>query len=380
LQQALALLLSLCLALFVGDAVLSFVDQTLTSLIDVRIFSGLRALVALAALVSGIGLYVLMGLTSAVPKRLFLIVALFSPLSLLALIPFVIYQTRWLDMLGWGVTVLQVTLAIILVYRTAGGLHWPLIKPDMLGKPRFSWLYTGGFVAANLVVLLPLTLAYIFLCTSLAIGHYSEGFVSLRPSGLLVQTRHYVDQGGKTVDLVPMSHIADSRFYHQVTSSFPSNSVVLMEGVSDRYSLLTNRLTYKRAAKKLGLAEQQQEFKPTEDVEWASADVDVSDFSKQTIGFLNMVSLLYQKGLTHETLPILFQPTPPGFQELLIDDVLHKRNQHVLKEIDRHLTEREHVVIPWGAAHMPGIAHELEQRGFHLTKTHTIPAISFRSK
>ena len=251
LQQALALLLSLCLALFVGDAVLSFLDQTLAELFGLHILSGLRSLVALAAFVSGIGVYALVGLTPAVPKRLFLIVALFSPLSLLAFIPLVIYQTRWLDLFGWGITVLQVTLAIVLIYRSAGGLRWPLIAPATLQKPCFSWLYTGSFFAVNLLVLLPLTLAYIFLCTSLAIGHYSEGFISLRPSGLLVQTRQYINQRGKTVDLVPMSHIGEARFYHEVTSSFPSNSLVLMEGVSDRYDLLTNRLTYKRAAKAL---------------------------------------------------------------------------------------------------------------------------------
>jgi len=379
LQQTLALLLSLCLGLFVADALLSFVDSTLAALVGSHILTPLRSLVALGAFLSGLGVYFLIGLTPSIPKRLFLIVALFSPLSLFALIPFVIYQTPWIELLGWGVTVLQVTFAIMLVYRTAGGLRWPLVTPGALSKPRFSWVYTGSFVAVNLFVLLPLLLVYIFFCTSAAIGRYSEGFITLRPSGLIVQARQYVDQRGKTVDLVPMSHIGDSKFYRQVTASFPTNSLILMEGVTDRFNLLTNRLTYKRAAKSLGLSEQQQEFKPTEVVHLVSADVDISDFSKDTVGFLNMVSLLYQKGLNYETLPILFRPTPPSFQEQLIDDILHKRNQHLVKELDEHLKEQEHVVIPWGAAHMPGIAHELEQRGFRVSKTRTMPAISFGS-
>src|SRR4051812_19463483 len=100
LRQALAILLSLCLALFVADAILSFLDETLGALVGLHFLTPLRSFIALLALVSGLGVYVLIGLTPAIPKRLFLIVALFSPLGLLALIPCVIFHTPWLGLIG----------------------------------------------------------------------------------------------------------------------------------------------------------------------------------------------------------------------------------------------------------------------------------------
>jgi hypothetical protein len=54
-----------------------------------------------------------------------------------------------------------------------------------------------------------------------------------------------------------MSHIGESEFYRGLSKSFPSNSISLMEGVSDTKGLLTNRISYKRMAASLGVAEQQ---------------------------------------------------------------------------------------------------------------------------
>jgi len=61
-----------------------------------------------------------------------------------------------------------------------------------------------------------------------------------------------------------MAHIGEADFYRKVSQSFPSNSIILMEGVTDRKSLITNEASYKRAAKSLGLVEQEEEFMPTQ--------------------------------------------------------------------------------------------------------------------
>jgi hypothetical protein len=34
-------------------------------------------------------------------------------------------------------------------------------------------------------------------------------------------------------------------------------------------------------------------------------------------------------------------------------------------------------MVPWGVAHMPGLAHEIEKYGFHLSETREITVIRF---
>ena len=119
------------------------------------------------------------------------------------------------------------------------------------------------FVLVNVFVLLPAVMVYVFLCAALAVDHFSEGFMALRPNGFSVQVRKYVRNDGKTIELFPMAHVADARFYQKVSQTFPTNSIILMEGVTDQKHLLTNEVNYARMAKALGLAEQQEEFEPT---------------------------------------------------------------------------------------------------------------------
>jgi hypothetical protein len=56
---------------------------------------------------------------------------------------------------------------------------------------------------------------------------------------------------------------------------------------------------------------------------------------------------------------------PPDFEKQLWDDILTKRNQHLLKIIESRLTLSDTIVVPWGAAHMPGLAKQIEKMGFH---------------
>jgi len=152
-----------------------------------------------------------------------------------------------------------------------------------------------------------------------------------------------------------------------------------MEGVSDNLNLLTNKITYRRMAASLGVAEQQKEFKPIQG-EWVRADVDVEQFSTNTIGFLNLVMRIHSQGFSAETVLPLIQYSPPAdFQQQLFDDLLRKRNRHLLEEIQARLSESEHIVVPWGAAHMPEIAREIQKAGFRLDATREYQPIRFGS-
>ena len=65
---------------------------------------------------------------------------------------------------------------------------------------------------------------------------------------------------------------------------------------------------------------------------------------------------IHSKGLNVATLVELMEYSPPpGFEKELFDDLLRKRNRHLLDEVKARLPETENIVVPWGAAHMPEI-------------------------
>ena len=200
---------------------------------------------------------------------------------------------------------------------------------------------------------------------------------NLHPDGLTVQAKKYVRNDGKTIQLFPMAHVADAGFYQQVAQTFPTNSVILMEGVTDKQNLLTNKLSYKRMAKSLGLSEQKKEFVPTRG-EMIRADVDVAQFSKQTIDFLNLVTLFHARGVNAATVLQLLQfVPPPDFEAGLFQDLLTKRNQRLLEEIQTQLPQTDNIMVPWGVSHMPGIAREIEKSGFRLDESQEYVVIRF---
>ena len=255
-----------------------------------------------------------------------------------------------------------------------------MVAEDRLGTRRFGWLNLISFLLLNVFVFLPVLIAYLGLCTSLAVGHFSDGFLALRTDGLTVQVRKYVRADGKMIELVPMAHVGDAAFYKKLTKSFPTNSLILMEGVTDDKNLITNKISYKKMAAALGLAEQHEEFKPST-IQTVRADVDVEQFSQNTIGILNLVMRIHAKGLNAEMVQTLLQFSPtPEVQAQLFDDLLTKRNQHLLGEIRDRLTESEMLIVPWGAAHMPGISKAIEKTGFRLTDTQEYMIIRFRGR
>jgi len=378
-RHLVALVLSLGLGLFLADALISAVDDSFILLFNVHILAVIRGIVGLFSVLVGLVIYVLMGITPIIPKRKFFPVALFSPLAALLALPFWIYFYGRIQLVIWAISVFQLFCAVAILGMAQGGLRFrmPLVSEERLNPRGFSWGNLFGFVAVNACVLLPVVAVYLFFCATLAVGHFSEGFVALHPGGISVQVRKYVRNDGKTVRLYPMAHVADRNFYQMISQSFPTNSTVLMEGVTDNEHLLTNHITYKRMAATLGLSEQQKEFKPSEE-QMERADVDVNVFTTNTIGFLNLVMRIHSKGLNAASLMELmtFSP-PPGFEKELFDDLLRKRNRHLLDEMKARLEETENIVVPWGAAHMPEIAREIQKDGFRLEESRDYTVIRF---
>jgi hypothetical protein len=378
-RQFFAILLSLCLALFLIDAVVSLVDDSLILFFGLHVFSVIRGLVAILALLMAVGLYGLMGLTPMVPKRLFLPIPLFCLVVMLAVFPIMIYCFGRIQQFAWGFSAGQVVLALGILCWAQGGprLRWPLVSVDQLGVRRFGWWNLSGFVLVNAFGLLPVVMVYLYLCATMAVDHFSEGFMTLRPNGFSVQVRKYVRTDGKTILLIPMAHVAEADFYRKVSQSFPSNSIILMEGVTDRQHLITTGTSYKRMAKALHMAEQHEEFKPSRG-EMVRADVDVEQFSTNTIDFINLVMFIHSKGMTPETVQKALQYSPPpDFQKQVFGDLLRKRNRHLLEEIHARLQQSDNIMVPWGVAHMPGIAKEIQKSGFKLDETREYTLIRF---
>jgi len=380
-RQLLALVLSVCLGLFLADGVISLVDDSLILFFDVHLLTGLRGIVFLFASLVAIVVYGLMGLTSMIPKRLFLPLTLFGLVAQLALLPILIYFHGRMQQAAWILSFCQVVVGLGILYWVQGGFkfRWPLVSGHQLEPRRFSWLNLSVFLLANAFLLVPAVLAYFVICTALALDHFSDGFIALRPHGLTVEVRKYVHNDGRTVLLVPMSHVGEPEFYHDLSQSFPTNSVILMEGVTDERNLLTNKITYQRMAASLGLAEQQREFKPPSR-EMVRADVDLVQFATNTIDLLNLSMLIHAKGVSPENLMKVMQYSPPlHFEEQILDDLLTKRNGRVVEEIHARNSKTETIIVPWGAAHMPGIAREIQKSGFRLQESRKFVAIQFGS-
>jgi hypothetical protein len=57
----------------------------------------------------------------------------------------------------------------------------------------------------------------------------------------------------------------------------------------------------------------------------------------------------------------------PQASETVVHDILTRRNERLLGEIEAALSDYERVVVPWGALHMPWIEREIERLGFERT-------------
>lgn len=381
-RQLMAFVLSLCLGFFLAGGVVSLVDDSLVLLLGLHRLTAVNGILGCLSYLLVALVYGLMVVTPVVPKRIFLPVALYIVLALLSVFPVLIYHREWLMQLDWVLSLGQVLLGLGLLFWLNGGfkLRWPIVEARQLGKRAFSWVNLSVFLLLNIFVFIPAIAAYLALCVNLALGHFTDGFVALRPAGLILQARKYVREDGKTILLFPMSHIAESDFYKSVSRSVSSNSVVLIEGVTDAKGLLTNGITYKRVAKSLGLAEQHDALVIRQG-ESVRADVDVQEFSPGTIDFLNVAGLVHSRGFNASTLLLLLQfSPPPDVEQQLFTDILLKRNEHLLKALRERLPESDDFIIPWGAVHMPGLAKEIQKSGFHLVETHEYVSIRFGRK
>src|SRR5882672_9454120 len=78
-RRLVAVILSLCLGLFLLDGVLSLADSVLVLAFNLHVLSAFRALFSWFCALSLVAVYVLIGITPLVPRRVFLPLTLFAP-------------------------------------------------------------------------------------------------------------------------------------------------------------------------------------------------------------------------------------------------------------------------------------------------------------
>lgn len=381
-RSLVALGLTLYLGLFLVDGLSSLADESLRWWAESAAWGGPRLVLSGMTALAGLGVYALMAVTPWIPKRRFVPLALFHPLTMLLLLPLAIVWLDRLQQVTWWLALGQLACGLVVARLCLGGwrFRWPMVAAAEVAGRFFTWRNTLGFLAVNVFLVVPLAAAGFVASLALAVRVGSDGFLQLTPRGLNVRACTYTREDGKHVQLIPMIHVGDASFYRELSESFPEEALILMEGVQDSRNLLTNRISYARMAHAAGLAEQAEFFRPS-GPQAVSADVDVEVFSAETLGVLNLVMLLHANGFNARTLEHLSQfVAPPGFERRVMDDLLTLRNRHLLGEIEGRLVEAQHLVVPWGAAHIPEIARELERLGFVPGPSEEFTAIQFGGK
>jgi hypothetical protein len=376
-RPVLTAVLNLALVIFLTSGLVSLSSDALFLVFQRQDLAVTAALGSLLLFLTGFILFGLMAFFPGIPKRYFIPVSLYLPVAAVASLPLLVYFKEHALLIVFGISLGQVMLGFLVVHRLQGGFKfsWPLVTGSHLTGKNFSWANLAGVILGGVFFVLPSLVLYMGLSAKLAIEHFTDGFVLVRSTGISMEVRNYTRGDGKKIMLVPMSHVGESTFYEDLSASFPENSVILMEGVSDSNKLLNTHSNYSKMASALGGVEQTKVFKPKGEI--VAADMDMSGFSPATVDLIKTAMLIHAQGVTRETLPIMMKPTPPGLEKQLMDDILTKRNQHLLGVIQERLPTSEVIVVPWGAAHMPEIHREIQKLGFEQVDSKEYLAIRF---
>jgi hypothetical protein len=225
------------------------------------------------------------------------------------------------------------------------------------------------------------------------------------PRGLFMAERVY-GRDNRTIRLAGMIHIGEKNYYDDLVGSIAGRTIVLAEGVSDDANRLQEKLDYGRVADFLGLTSQEkmpfrgrlmdaseldtprpeppggngQESLQQADI--LRADLDISDFRPPTILFLDAMGKHLQESPSFGKGVLSLKSwagknITPAMNEIIMDDILHRRNKEVLRHLSKALDRYDTVVIPWGALHMKEIEAEVLNRGFELREERERISIDF---
>lgn len=397
---------NLFLIMFLADGGFSLIDELVPLLSPLTSFTQLRSLLAGTVIVMAAALYLCLGIDRRLPKRIFL------PQILFALIcPFSIWlfpALAGIRAYGLIAAAAQVALGMLPLYCfRRGGARCLTMPPEMFAAPFFRLKNTLIFGAASLFFAPFALILLILFAVNAYMTEYTSGFMSLGPGGLRMAERVY-KRDNRTIRLAAMIHVGSKEFYDELERSIaPGRTIVLAEGVSDDENLLAGSIDYGKMASYLGLTSQKEmhfrgrviepeelesprlrsrkagDGKPAGGVDILRADVDASDLRPPTILLLNAIGRKLQES---DSFAKEFQALnswcekniTPEMYELIIDDILHRRNLELIRYLEKALDRYDTVVIPWGALHMKEIEEGVLKRGFTLQEERERVSIDFR--
>ena len=175
-------------------------------------------------------------------------------------------------------------------------------------------------------------------------------------------------------------HVGEDEGYRELVHSFGgADTAVLQEGVTDHEHRLKTPLPYGHTAAVLGLDEQEaletfdeegDESDEEQTPVFLHADVDASTFAPQTITWLDQLARVHAAEDLWTAVRAFGAWASQRRNEwpIVERDVIARRNEHLMKRLDETLLEYRHVVVPWGAIHLPWVEAVLLQRGYVRTE------------
>lgn len=394
---------NLFLILFCADGSLSFLDEIVSFIDPAAFLTDIRNSIANLVILLACLLYLCLSIDRRLPKRVFLPLIAFAIICPLAgwFFP-VLAGSKIFSLLS---AIAQLALLSVPLSRfRRGAAHSLTMPPAAFAGPMFSLRNTLTFGAVNLLVVPLVVLMYLFATVNAYMDDYTAGYMRLGPGGLSMTERVF-KRDGRTIRLAAMIHVGDKEYYEDLADSVvPGRTIVLAEGVTDDENLLRNRLDYGKVGGFLGLtsqdtmqiagrsieADELEKVPPVknsgkkeqDEPDILRADVDVSAFRPPTILVLDTMAKQLQensslmKGLrTLNTWAV--KNVTPEMNDIIMDDILTRRNQEVVRYLAKALERYDTIVIPWGALHMKGIEEEVRKRGFTLKEERQRVSIDF---
>lgn len=374
--------LNIYMVLFLIDGTISLSGTVTRHLFGVQLSYFPQQLIAFVVVLMSLPMYIMTGCVRGLPKGVVLPMVLFTVwVSVFKALPLPIYLglQNTITLASVFQLCLGIVLLLILRYRDKHK-QW-LYTASVVEKLSFRWKRLVGFMAINVILILPLIGLYLGISLRLGVSHFSRGFMRLDATGVTLEARTYLYED-KYIHLLPTAHIARPTFYNELVDPLPyEHTVILPEGITDEKKILKDGIRLTKIAEKLGLESQDNQVivakRPT-----AYCDVDVSDFSPGTIDYLKTcvrVSKHLTDGKLDLAIQVMFSAPEPDLN-VLWNDILVLRNQRVIACMTEQLKTYEHIAIPWGAAHMPGIERTLFEMGAKVVDQRDIRVWDWSSK
>ncbi len=349
-----------------------------------------------ACLITGFLVYIGFGFNRHLPKRVLIPLLLWLFWSLVAYWP--------LDFLSmeWGLLLIYVAQLIFgtmfLKVNSLVNRKSLLLVPEQFSGSAFSFATLVRFSLISLVVLPVSLLLVVFSLVSGVLDRSTGGFVQLRPDGLYMQEKVY-HLDGKDIRLAGMIHLGHGSYYSDLIASIPAErTLILAEGVSDESGLMRERFSYGNIAGNLGLSSQEQFHFAGRRISLGdlsqpyrerydgphilAADIDLQQFDPRSVEVLNALARYFLNADSLWQGYLQFnrwaeENITVDTNRVLMNDLIDKRNQAVIKLMPQALERYDVVVIPWGALHMKGIEVAVRAADFYLHDTYMRRSISF---